>query len=295
MRIRDALPEIFKRPVPVVSEGTSILVAGTLLDTPRRDLLPIVRQSNKSLQYLLDDRKYLKAFGGHAILSRLVETKPSNYHDFLFDRIETIAVKIRPIPAGEEITTLLSEFSKIKFGWSVIDDRGVYALATLSDLIPLYAKGLMETNLRVKDVATKVFSLPGNTRLRDALSEMLRRYIRRVFISGTGNFVSDREILSFIFSPKTLALIRDSPKELLESRLEEIPSIQPVVIESNTTLREASELFKPLSGAWCLAYKENVVTPWDLIMKPWKMGRLKINEAIEVDQPAKKIRRRPAE
>ena len=38
MKLKEALPEIFRRPVPVVAKGTSILVAGTLLDTPQEML-----------------------------------------------------------------------------------------------------------------------------------------------------------------------------------------------------------------------------------------------------------------
>ena len=281
MNLKDIFPEIFRRPVPVVAEGTALLVAGTLLDTPRRDVLPIVRSSNKSIKYVRKNRKELMAFAGHAILSKLIETKPRYYHRFLFQPIEKIALSVSPIKAEQDITSLLQSFSQTKFGWSVVEDHGAYALATLSDLIQLYRRGVLNTSLGVKDVATKIFALPKDTKLGKALHEMMNHWVRRVFLSGTNRFVSDREILSYIFSPERLAVIKESPSKMLEAKLEDLESVEPIAVKNSTTLRDASELFKPLSGAWCLQCDEGIVTPWDLIMKPWKMESLTVNEAIE--------------
>ncbi len=279
--MKDIFPEIFRRPVPVVAAGTALLVAGTLLDTPRRDVLPIVRSSNKSIRYVRKNRKDLMAFAGQAILSKLIETKPHYYHRFLFQPIEKIALSVSPIKAEEDISALLQSFSRTKFGWSVVDEHGAYALATLADLISLYRRGVLNASLRVKDVATKIFALPKDTKLSKALNEMMNHWVRRVFLSGTNRFVSDREILSYIFSPERLGVIKESPSKMLEAKLEDIESVEPIAVESDTTLPDASGLFKPLSGAWCLRCDEGIVTPWDLIMKPWKMEGLTFNKAME--------------
>ena len=283
MKLKEALPEIFRRPVPVVAEGTAILVAGTLLDTPRRDVLPVVGSSDMSLKFVSKDLggRYLMAFAGHAILSRLLERKPRDHYKFLFEPIENVALSVQAIPADEEITTLFRAFARTRFGWAVIEDSGTCALVTLADLIPLYDRKILNSDLRVKDVASKVFALPRDTKLSRALQEMIRHGVRRVFLSGSNRSVSDREILTFIFSPVRLAVVRNSPPEMLEATLEDVESVEPIVVDSNITLGEASELFKPVSGAWCLACSEGIVTPWDLIVKPWKIGHLIIREKME--------------
>ena len=213
---------------------------------------------------------------------------------FLFEPIENACLQVLPIPADEEIASLFHAFVRTKFGWSIIDDHGTYAIATLSDLIPLYSKGALQTSLCARDIASPVFSLPQDTKLSKAIQEMIRRSVRRVFLSDTNRFVSDREILTYIFSPERLALVRNSPHEMLESTLEDVGSVEPIAVDGSETLREASDLFKPVSGAWCLACREGVVTPWDLVVKPLKMGQLIIREEMERIDSAVTVARKEA-
>ena len=292
MKLKEAFPELFRRPVPVVAQGTTILVAGTLLDTPRRDVLPIVRSSDKMLNFVSNDSKHLIAFAGQTILSKLVERNPRDHYMFLFEPIESASLQVLPIPTDEEITSLFRSFIRTKFGWSIIEDSGTYAVVTLAELIPLYGKGILETSLCARDVASPVFSLPQDTKLSKALQEMIHRSVRRVFLSDTNRFVSDREILSYIFSPARLAVVRNFPQKMLEATLDDVGSVEAVNVDGSATLREASELFRPLSGAWCLACREGVITPWDLVVKPWKMGQLIISDGIEIDQLQKANKRR---
>ena len=292
MKLKEAFPELFRRPVPVVAQGTTILVAGTLLDTPRRDVLPIVRSSDKMLNFVSNDSKHLIAFAGQTILSKLVERNPRDHYMFLFEPIESASLQVLPIPTDEEITSLFRSFIRTKFGWSIIEDSGTYAVVTLAELIPLYGKGILETSLCARDVASPVFSLPQDTKLSKALQEMIHRSVRRVFLSDTNRFVSDREILSYIFSPARLAVVRNFPQKMLEATLDDVGSVEAVNVDGSATLREASELFRPLSGAWCLACREGVITPWDLVVKPWKMGQLIISDGIEIDQLQKANKRK---
>ncbi len=292
MKLKEAFPEIFRRPVPVVAQGTTILVAGTLLDTPRRDVLPIVRSLDKTLNFVSNDSKHLIAFAGQAIISKLLEWNPRDHYMFLFEPIESASLQVAPIPADEEITSLFHAFIRTKFGWSIIDDHGTYAIATLADLIPLYGRGILETSLCARDVASPVFSLPQDTKLSKALQEMIHRSVRRVFLSDTNRFVSDREILSYIFSPARLAVVRNAPQKMLKATLDDVGSVEAINVDGSATLREASELFRPSSGAWCLSCGEGVITPWDLVVKPWKMGQLIISDGIEIDQLQKANKRK---
>ncbi len=294
MKLGKAFPEIFRRPFPLLAAGTSILVAGSLLDTPRRDVLPIVRSADMKIQFLSKDRQYLMAFAGQAILSRLLEKNPRDHYKFLFEPVENVALSVRPIPADDEITSLFRTFIRMKSGWALVEDSGSYALAALADLISLYGSGVLETSLHAKDVASAVFALPKETKLGKALREMIKHGMRRVFLSGRNRFVSDREILTYIFSPERLALVRNSPHEMLESTLEDVGSVEPIAVDGSETLREASDLFKPVSGAWCLACREGVVTPWDLVVKPLKMGQLIIREEMERIDSAVTVARKEA-
>jgi len=42
MKLNKALPSLFRRPFAILESGTQVLVAGTLLDTPRRETMLVI-------------------------------------------------------------------------------------------------------------------------------------------------------------------------------------------------------------------------------------------------------------
>lgn len=284
MKLEEALPALAKRPISVVEGGTALLVAGTLLDTPRRDVLPIVKSARdkNTIGYLSKEPGTCLAFSGYSLIAKLLETNPKHHYKFLFQPCESASMVVRPISeGGANLVALLDSFAKSRFGWAMVGKGSVDAgaVVTLADLMPLYGSGILLSDLAVEEVATpKILSLPRKTKLRDALREMMRRRIRRVFLIGEESFVSDREILEYIFSPQWLSKVRDSPGKMLEAKLEDVERVEPVLVDGKATIKEASKLFMPESGSWCAACDAGIVTPWDLVINPWKTGRLSIGE-----------------
>jgi len=287
LKLNEALPSIFRRSLPLLERGTRMVVAGTLLDTPRRDVLKIVSTGEGKVQFLANRGRY-SVFSGYTVLVGLLESDPKDYYRFLFRPCETASLSVRPLAFDAELATVLDEFVRTKFGWAVVKDAGKYGVVALADLIPLYRSRVLETDLPVRDLAfPKVFSLPASTGLRDALREMVKRRIRRVFLSGDSKrFVSDREVLIYIFSPERLALARDFPRKVLDATLADVGAVDAIDVDGRSTVKEMSRIYKSESGAWCLLCDGGLVTPWDLVMKPWKMGRLTIRERM-----SEKVRR----
>jgi hypothetical protein len=289
MKLEGALPGIFRRPFPVVEEGTAMLVAGTLLDTPRRDVLPIIRiQADKGTMSLTKRGSRHLAFSGYSLVARLLATRPEDRYRFLFEPCERALASFPLLEAGGlELSEVLDGFARERFGWAfVARGAAMRAVVTLADLVPLYQKGFLWTELTVGDVASPmVFSLPRTAKVDEALRGMMKRRVRRVFLTGTGSFVSDREILTYLFSPERLSVVRRYPRRMLDPALEEVERVEPVEVDGRAAIGEASGLFKAASGAWCAVCSEGVVTPWDLVMKPWKAGRLAFGEAAQVQRP----------
>ena len=281
MKLNDALPPIFRRPLPLLERGTRVIVAGTLLDAPRRDVLKIVATGEGKVQFLANNGRCL-VFSGYSMLVGLLESDPKDYYRFLFKPSERASLSVRPLASDAELAAVFEEFVRTKFGWALVEEAGKYGVVALPDLISLYQSGVLETDLSIRDVAShKVFSLPASTGLREALREMVKRRVRRVFLSGDGNkFVSDREILTYIFSPERLTLARDDPRKVLDATLADVGAVEAIDVGGRSTVKEISRIFKPESGAWCLLCDGGLVTPWDLVMKPWKMGRLTIRETM---------------
>ena len=289
MKLNEALPSLFRRPLPLLERGTRVVVAGTLLDTPRRDILTIVSTGEGNVQFLANKERR-SVFSGYSMLVGLLESEPEDYYRFLFQPCERALLSVRPLASDAELATVLEEFVRTKFGWALVEEAGKYGVVALPDLIPLYQSGVLETDLPVRDVASpEVFSLPASTGLREALREMVKRRVRRVFLSGDDNkFVSDREVLTYIFSPERLTLARDDPRKVLDATLADAGAVEAIEVDGGSTVKEISRIFKPESGAWCLVCDGGLVTPWDLVMKPWKLGRLTIRETMSGKVPQKR-------
>jgi len=275
----DALPHIFRRPLQTIEAGASIFAAGTLLDIPRRDVFAIASALGPDVRLFSQNRR-LRAFSGYGLLGALVRTPAKGYYRFLFERCERASLPLPCIDAGSSLSRVFEVMSKTRIGWLLARRDVEYAMVTLADLLPLYERGVLATDLLLKDVSTdKVFTLAAGARLDDALRGLIERRVRRVFLSGTRKFVSDREIMEHIFSPERLRVVRESPEKMLESPLWRVGPASAAKASPGLGVAEMATALDATSGAHCVLAGSGLVTPWDLIMKPWTMGRLKIAKA----------------
>jgi CBS domain-containing protein len=284
--MEDALPDVARRQFPVVEEGSAVLVAGTLLDIPRRDVLPIVRLTEDGTAFSpTGSGSGYRVFSGYSLIRRILRTDPKDWYRLLFEPCENASMSMRAIPGeGLALTKVLEAFSREKFGWTLIDREGALpAVVGLADLIPLYRAGVLQTDLTLQEIATpEIVSLPGTTKIAAALREMMKRRVRRIRLSSGGGFVSDREILIHIFSPDVLNAVRTAPHKLLDSTVEEIEPRTALEVDPTMTVAELARRFQPASGAWSAVCGEGLITPWDLVMKPWDAGQLRVGGVLGV-------------
>lgn len=279
MKLNEALPFLFKRPFPLLEAGTRVLLAGTLLDTPRRDVLKVSESEEPDSRFSTQPDRFL-VFSGFTLLARLLEIDQEKYYNLLYDQCERASIPVQPLASDAELATVLEEFSRTKFGWSLVEEDGKYDVVSLSDFISFYQSGIIETDLTVQDVASpEIVYMSGDTYLKRAIQVMMKRRIRRVFLSETtSKFVSDREILTYIFSPERLSIVKEDPTKMFAATLEDTGAVEAIQAEGHPTIKKMSHHYKPESGAWCLVCSSGLVTPWDLVVKPWNMGRLVIRE-----------------
>lgn len=145
----------------------------------------------------------------------------------------------------------------------------------LDEFLPLYVEGLLSTDLRVSEVASPIFRVAPHTTVGEALEHMFQRGIRRLFLDER-LFVSDRSIVRFIFSPEILMELRDSPGRLMGHTLAGVGPIEATESSGEMSVAEASGLIKP-GTMDCIVCQEGVVTPWDLVVKPWIQRRLRFS------------------
>lgn len=272
-KLKQLFPDIFSRTSLIVEAGSSTIVVASLLRLHWTDALLVT----ENLEPVRKDTEHLFV-GGYSVLANLLRKDPKNYYSFLFEPCESNAMGRNSVSVDQDPRDLLelfrnTMFRNTRFGFTCLKDGNLSSVVSLSDVIQLYVNGSIETDLLVKDVASSPFSLPRDANLKDAIGEMLNRSVRKVFIQGTKAFISDREIISFMFSPRRLEEVRDSPGSMLNSTIDEVGPIESEEVEGGMSIRDAARLITPTHGNTLLCDR-GIITPWDLVMKPWSMGRL---------------------
>jgi hypothetical protein len=269
VKIREALPHVFNRAYPVLDPKMPMLPAVSMLRFQQIDGLPLVVEGSTSR---------VRALHGYSLLKRLLALGQGGFWDFIEKPCEEAAQTIGTIGADQELEGLFDVFVKERFGFawvSTTEKSGVPV--SLADFLELYELGTIQTDLQAKDVASPIFSLPGMTPLRKALLFMFSHRFRRVFLSVEGTFISDRSIISHLFSPSVLHQLAANPDSLLEMPIAEIEKSRARRVPGRTSLLAAANALDGDIGQ-CLSSRGAVITPWDIVMKPWTEKKLTIND-----------------
>ena len=131
---------------------------------------------------------------------------------------------------------------------------------------------MIDTDLTCGDVASTPFRLRNDSTLKEALEEMIRRRIRRVFVNDSNAFISDRTVIDYVFSPHGIQVLRE---ELYSTKIQEIRAMDATPVTGNLPLKEGARLLLRDKGK-CLLCEEGLVTPWDCVVKPFQMNVLSI-------------------
>jgi len=270
LKIREAFPKMFERAYPAVDPTTPILSVLPLLRFHEIDVLPLS----------FDAGRKQKGVFGFSCLASLMKVRPGGAVSFLERPCEVVSEPLSTVRADRSLSSLLNVFLRRRFGFArVVESRGVGAILTLPDVLGLYEQGTLRSSLTLEDVGSSAFSMPGESTIRKALVEMFDRSIRRVFISGTSEFIWDRSIIEHLFSPVVLArMAQRESEDILEIPISGIRTTTAKHAEGRVGLPEAAALLGVEPGQ-CLIFNGKVVTPWDVVMKPWKERELKIRNS----------------
>lgn len=214
--------------------------------------------------------------GSFAILENMLKVTKKYYYECLFWPCSRIATELDVIGSRQTLSDLLALFGKTRFGFSTAVEGSLFGIIGITDVMRLYYDDKIATTMVAGDVAEKGISTEHDTPLTDVLHKLFELRIRRLFVGGEdATFVSDREIVSFMFSPSNLIRTRDSPESLLDASIGEIPSVKAEMVESDMPLAEVA-LRILYSQGLCIMCDKGLVSPWDTVMKPFALGRLRM-------------------
>jgi hypothetical protein len=267
LKIREALPHVFNRAYPVLDPKMPMLPAVSMLRFQQIDGLPLVIEGAASRP---------RALHGYSLLKRLLALGQGGFWNFIERPCEEAAQSIGTVGADQDIERLFDVFLKERFGFAWISDTERSGVpVSLADVLELYKTGTIESDFQAKDVSSPMFTLPGMTPLRQALLFMFSHRFRRVFLAAGGAFISDRSIISHMFSPSVLHDLAANPDSLLEIPIAEIEKSRARRVPGRTSLKAAANALGGDIGQ-CLTSRGAVITPWDIIMKPWVAKKLRI-------------------
>ncbi len=271
MRIGEALPHILQKGYPVLDPKTKMLPAMSLLRFHEIDVLPLSFDGR---------RKRQRGLFGSSCLARIMLLGPRHFRAFLDQPCEIASDELVSVRANQSLSGLLNAFSRTRLGFASVQEGDDFsALISLADVLGLYETGIVASDLTIEEIGSPIFSMPGETTLRNVLEEMFQKWHRRVFVRGKREFISDRGIMAYIFSPAVLNPLmqeREAMTNVLDAPISSVERMVAKEVAPDTTLKVAASALKSERAGQCLVFDGMVVTPWDLVMKPWKAKALKL-------------------
>ena len=274
MRLGSALPFVLNRQRAIVKP-----------DFPLITVLYLLRMQDLAGVPLTSDNNECKAVFGFSSLERLVRMGHRRFASFVQEPCVKASDRLDSLTVDQELGELLDSFKSTKLGCAALrssHSRRKWSLVTLADVLTLYGTGLIRTDMVAEDVASPIFAMPGDASIREALETMLEHQYRRIFVEREGCYISDRSIIDYILSPEGLdSLVFEPRRDPLAAPMTELWSTGPVAVGQRTNLGDAA-LKLQKHGAECLVVRGGkVITPWDLVMKPWLAGKLLVAEETE--------------
>ena len=184
-------------------------------------------------------------FSEYSIISKLLDKDPGQYGAFLRSPCLLYCLSGGTTGRNSDLQSLLHVFESTTFGYAMVHDEigRIFTIVSVNDLLPLYGRGMLSSNLRVSDViSTPVFSMSRGSKIIDCIREMTSRKFRKVKLANCQVVISDKEIFSHLFNHDRLLRMFKSPQHLLDGTLEDLEGAQVEWIDGKGTLAEAALL-----------------------------------------------------
>jgi|GEM_PF-1205437 hypothetical protein len=248
---------------------SSLISAGSMLKREEMDMLRLSRNG------ILSD----EALTGYSIISTIFSFilygNIEGIYDIMFQECGKISAVIDAIDGNAELSALLKKFAEVRFGHLLVKMNGVKHHLSIYDVIGLYEKGKINTELSVGEVSSSVLSMPSYTTLPELLSEMIGKRVRRIFVEGTSSFVSDRVLISYFFSTSTINMLRSQAKKIIDVRLSDLGPIDAISVNNDMKVADAAKLLAR-NKRDCLLCNKGIITHWDCVIKPFLMGKMEL-------------------
>ena len=217
------------------------------------------------------------AYGTFGIFKRIVESEPTEYYKTLWSKSAEVLIWIGSCKFEQPFDDVLEAFSFTKFGGARVTKGQLEALVTLGDATGLISGGRLSTHMTTDEVSSVPIAISKDRPIIEAIKKMVDRNVRRLFVEeGQGRFISDRTLVDYMFSPQRLEVARDHPELWIDENIEKLGTKSPGRCKRGS-LDEAAKLIGPAPDDCLMTDDRRVISRWDLVVKPWRAGKLDVS------------------
>jgi CBS domain-containing protein len=275
-RISYAFPYIFERNFAKTEQSSPLLIVASILRFQRVDAVAILGEHDSSL---VDNEGKIRAIAGYSILSKLMDSEDSSWDSVYHLPCYTCAERFTPISQDVEVDSLLKQIAQSRFGFTFVRDQNdLTGFITLRDFFKLYQKSLINAPFTIGHLASPIISVESSSTIKETLKTMFSMRIRRIYVSDLQMVVTDRMILDHLFSSEATLMIEErSSSRILNASLNLIRMSKAKFMESPSSIVQACKVIEK-EETECLICDEGIVTPWDIVIKPWVQRSLTFSE-----------------
>jgi len=276
-RISELLPSIFEADPPSILGDDPVVLTASFIKNIDVHFLPAGGQ-RPPLRFELANVTLHPAYGSYGILKKIVDSEPKGYYQTLWSKSADVPIWIGSCKFERPFDDILQAFSETKFGGARVTHGVQEALVTLGDAVGLIGEGKLSARMSTDDVGSVPIAISRDRPIIEAIRKMVSHNIRRLFVEKEqGKFISDRTLIGYMFSPQRLGIARDHPELWIDEAIAKLDTRTPGRCRTGS-LDEAAKEMGSAPDDCLMTDKWRVISRWDLVVKPWRAGKL---EAVE--------------
>jgi len=276
-RISELLPSIFEADPPKIQGDDPVVLTASFIKNIDVHFLP-AGERTPSRRFELANVTLHPAYGSYGILKKIVGSEPKEYYKTLWSKSAEVPIWIGSCKFERPFDDVLQAFSETKFGGARVTHGVHEALVTLGDAVGLISGGKLSAHMSTDEVSSVPIAISKDRPIIEAIKKMVSHDIRRLFVErGQGKFISDRTLIEYMFSPQRLGIARDHPELWIDETIEKLGTKTPGRCGTGS-LDEAAKVMGTAPDDCLMTDEWRVISRWDLVVKPWRAGKL---EAVE--------------
>jgi len=273
--ISELFPNLFSTTRPMTTPDVPVIVAASILAAYEAPIIPMskVEKANGAEKRGV---KLFKAIGGRQIISLIVKSEPRDYYRLMWEPCTSTTTWLGALEYQDSLNKLLKTFSITGFGDARVNAPSPpHALVTLDEVVSLYRDRGLRCTLRAHDIASEAISIDPETSLLEAMRTMCDNRVRRLFLKGKkGEFISDRSVLAFLFSPRGITIAKEAPRSWTNAKVRKVPGARARGVAPDLTAEDIGKMVEPGHDVFVLSDGASLISKWDLVMKPWEAEKL---------------------